>query len=42
MNDDKDCNFLGTAQWLDKLNAGHMAARDQPKLIELFKRMIGF
>ena len=82
LNDAKDCNFLGTGQWLDKLtgnvaeqfhqapttqwrmqndsevlgflqnggqlcwvkvlNAGHMAARDQPALITLFRQLIGF
>lgn len=82
LNDAKDCNFLGTAKWLDTLggdaaerfheatteqwrtgsdtpvlgyiqdgglltwakilNAGHMAAMDQPKLIELLKARIGF
>lgn len=82
LNDAKDCNFLGTAKWLDKLhgkrandfhdastkqwresetgpvlgylqesktltwakvlNAGHMAAMDQPKIIQLLKQLIGF
>jgi len=79
LNDAKDCNFLGTGAWLNKLdgtaavafrgakttqwiyetggrvlgyiqnggtlswvkvlNAGHLAARDQPKLIELIRKM---
>lgn len=79
LNDAKDCNFLGTEAWLNRLegaaaqafrqantvqwkneaggnvlgflqdggtlswvkvlNAGHLAARDQPKLIELIRNM---
>lgn len=82
LNDAKDCNFLGTAKWLEALggeeaeqfheapttqwrcapdqpvlgylqdggtlswvkvlNAGHMAARDQPLIIQLLKQLIGF
>ena len=82
LNDAKDCNFLGTSKWLDKLkgknanafhnaptkqwvmaenepvlgylqeskkltwakilNAGHMAAMDQPQIIKLLKEQIGF
>lgn len=78
LNDAKDCNFLGTGAWLEKLegdaaarfhaaptvqwkepgkdrvlgffqdggsvswikvlNAGHLAARDQPRLIDLLRR----
>lgn len=82
LNDAKDCNFLGTAKWLESLNgtaahdfheaqtkqwrsepnspvlgyiqnggllswvkvlnAGHMAARDQPQIIHLLQKLIGF
>lgn len=32
----------GQLSWTKVLNAGHMAVRDQPMLIELLKRLIGF